>query len=83
MPDQPADALDALPSAAAHEQRGLGVCQAIKARAGTTVVVRVTGHASATNRVRAMLAGCDVDLAKPIVDASFVAVLAKVDPLFS
>jgi CheY-like chemotaxis protein len=53
---------------------GLALCQQIKgqhrqqAKAGTPLVVMVTVHSGATDRVRGSFAGCDAYLAKPLED---------------
>lgn len=65
---------------------GLRVCQSIKRHARSadhhTSVVIVTGHSSATARVRGSLAGCDAFLTKPLMEPEFIAALRQVDPLF-
>jgi CheY-like chemotaxis protein len=66
---------------------GLRVCQYIKQRgaqgaAAMTAVVLVTGLASATDRVRGSLAGCDAYLVKPLFEDAFMAALRAVDPGF-
>jgi len=56
------------------ELDGLALCQRVKrqhraaAAGGAPVVVMVSAHASATDRVRGSFAGCDAYLAKPLDD---------------
>jgi two-component system cell cycle response regulator len=66
---------------------GLGLCQAIKQKADhprglVPAVMIVTGRVGSSDRVRGSLAGCDAYLTKPLAEASFIAALADIDPLF-
>ncbi len=66
---------------------GLQICQFAKQRPAfgarsTPNVVVVTGQSGSTHRVRALLAGCDGFLTKPLIEAEFLETLDKVDPLF-
>jgi CheY-like chemotaxis protein len=66
---------------------GLSLCQAIKQMPGhpngiAPAVVVTSGQAGAADRVRGSLAGCDAYLAKPLIEAEFLAALREVDPLF-
>lgn len=70
-----------------HSLDGLGLCRTIKQKSAhpggiVPAVVMLTGGASASDRVRGSLAGCDAYLTKPLADAAFVTALADVDPLF-
>jgi len=64
---------------------GLKICQDLTrdpqfAGAKRPRVVIVTGLASATDRVRGTLAGCDAYLTKPLVEAEFIDTLRRLDP---
>ena len=66
---------------------GLQVCQFAKQRPSSQsgsapAVVVVTGLAGPTQQVRASLAGSDGFLSKPLIEADFINMLCKVDPLF-
>ena len=66
---------------------GLSLCQAIKQMPGhpngiAPAVVVTSGQATAADRVRGSLAGCDAYLVKPLIEAEFLAALREVDPLF-
>jgi len=66
---------------------GLQLCQFMKqagrdAQGGGPKVVLVTGRASAADRVRGELAGCDAYLAKPLMAAEFLQALRRLDPDF-
>lgn len=65
---------------------GLALCQQIKQgkvhpAPAKPAVVMVTGRASATDRVRGDLAGCDAYLTKPLMEEEFLAALREVDPI--
>jgi len=73
--------------AAGERLDGLQVCQhlrqcALQHGAAMPAVVLVTGNASAAERVRGSLAGCDAYLTKPLLEPEFIDVLRTVDPLF-
>lgn len=64
---------------------GLALCRHITQRRSplgsrAPAVVMVTGSASATDRVRGDLAGCDAYLTKPLMDDALAATLARLDP---
>jgi two-component system, cell cycle response regulator len=66
---------------------GLAMCQQLKqdpalTAAGCPKVVIVTGMNSESDRVRALLAGCDAYLTKPVSEAAFLQALRTVDPGF-
>jgi len=66
---------------------GLRLCQQIKQRSAQPGgepcrVLLVTGLNGSSDRVRGSLAGCDVYLTKPLLEADFIAALRKVDPAF-
>jgi CheY-like chemotaxis protein len=66
---------------------GLQVCQRIRQGAEQCgeeppATVLITGRASAAERVRVSLVGCDAYLSKPLLEAEFIEVLGTVDPLF-
>lgn len=70
-----------------HSIDGLGLCQAIKQKTDhprglEPAVVMVTGRAGSSDRVRGSLAGCDAYVTKPLAEATLIAALADVDPLF-
>jgi CheY-like chemotaxis protein len=66
---------------------GLQVCQLLRQRATAMgehepAIVMVTGSASAADRVRGSLAGCDAYLTKPLAEVAFLQALRQVDPGF-
>jgi len=66
---------------------GLQVCQLMRQRAlsrgeDDLAIVMVTGSASAADRVRGSLAGCDAYLTKPLLEPLFVQALRQIDPGF-
>ena len=66
---------------------GLQACQSIRQSAQQRgeeppAVVLVTGSATAAERVRVSLVGCDAYLTKPLLEPEFIEVLGAVDPLF-
>ena len=66
---------------------GLQVCQLMRQRALSRgeedlSIVMVTGSASAADRVRGSLAGCDAYLTKPLIEPLFLQALRQIDPGF-
>jgi two-component system, cell cycle response regulator len=66
---------------------GLQLCQLVRQRATANgehepAIVMVTGSASAADRVRGSLAGCDAYLTKPLAEITFLQALRQVDPGF-
>jgi two-component system, cell cycle response regulator len=66
---------------------GLQVCQLMRQRAlsrgeDDLAIVMVTGSASAADRVRGSLAGCDAYLTKPLIEPVFLQALRQIDPGF-
>jgi two-component system, cell cycle response regulator len=66
---------------------GLQLCQLVRQRAAADgehepAIVMVTGSASAADRVRGSLAGCDAYLVKPLAEVAFLQALRAVDPGF-
>ena len=60
---------------------GFQICRHIKSKTPATVVVMLTGKASASDKIRGALAGCDAYLVKPVGRQKFQATVKKHLPL--
>jgi CheY-like chemotaxis protein len=62
---------------------GFQICKHIKSKAPDTIVVMLTGKATASDKLRGALVGCDAYLVKPIARQAFQATLKSHLPLAS